>query len=153
MVEHFRLIFTIEMELGVFTTDKLSLLLLFVLHANPSLFLHSFIPFSSLITENYLRASLVAGLRSQNYFSGQKWILRFPWWFSGKESTCQRRRRGFNPWSGKIAHAEEQLSLCVRHTIELMLQSLGAAAPEPTHPRALLHDKRSQQNEKPEHRN
>ena len=60
---------------------------------------------------------------------------------------------GFNPWSGKIAHAEEQLSLCVRHTIELMLQSLGAAAPEPTHPRALLHDKRSQQNEKPEHRN
>ena len=97
MVEHFRLIFTIETELGVFTTDKLSLLFLFVLHANPSLFLHSFIPFSSLITENYLRASLVAGLRSQNDFSGQKWILRFLWWLSSKESTCQRRRRRVQP--------------------------------------------------------
>ena len=23
-------------------------------------------------------------------------------WLSGKESTCQHRRRGFNPWAGKI---------------------------------------------------
>ena len=21
-----------------------------------------------------------------------------PWWFSGKESTCQCRRHGFDPW-------------------------------------------------------
>ena len=27
------------------------------------------------------------------------WI---PWWFSGKESTCQCRRCGFDPWVGKI---------------------------------------------------
>ena len=135
MVEHFRLIFTIEIELRVSTTDILSLLLLLVLHANPLLFLHSFIPFSSLITENYSRASLVAGLRSQNDFSGLKWILRFPWWLSGKESTCQCRRQGFNLWSGKIAHAEQQLNLCVLHSIELVLRSLGAATPEPTHPR------------------
>ena len=26
----------------------------------------------------------------------------FPWWFSGKQSTCQCRRRGFNPGVGKI---------------------------------------------------
>ena len=26
----------------------------------------------------------------------------FPWWLSGKESTCQCRRHGFDPWSGKI---------------------------------------------------
>ena len=28
-----------------------------------------------------------------------------PWWLSGKESTCQRRRHkrhGFDPWMGKI---------------------------------------------------
>ena len=25
-----------------------------------------------------------------------------PWWPSSKESTCQRRRQGFDPWSGKI---------------------------------------------------
>ena len=135
MVEHFRLIFTIEIELRVSTTDILSLLLLLVLHANPLLFLHSFIPFSSLITENYSRASLVAGLRSQNDFSGLKWILRFPWWLSGKESTCQCRRQAFSLWSGKIAHAEQQLNLCVLHSVELVLQSLGAATPEPTHPR------------------
>ena len=25
-----------------------------------------------------------------------------PWWLNGKESTCQSRRRGFDPWVGKI---------------------------------------------------
>ena len=25
-----------------------------------------------------------------------------PWWLSGKESACQCRRHGFNPWGGKI---------------------------------------------------
>ena len=27
---------------------------------------------------------------------------RLSWWLSGKESTCQHRRCGFNPWVGKI---------------------------------------------------
>ena len=31
-----------------------------------------------------------------------------PWWSSGKESACQCRGRGFNPWSRKIPHAEGQ---------------------------------------------
>ena len=30
---------------------------------------------------------------------GRKGLLR---WFSGKESTCQCRRCGFDPWVGKI---------------------------------------------------
>ena len=34
----------------------------------------------------------------------------FPWWLSGKESTCQCRRHGFDPCSGKMPHASEQLS-------------------------------------------
>ena len=33
-----------------------------------------------------------------------------PWWVSGKESTCQYRRHGFGPWSGKIPRSVEQLS-------------------------------------------
>ena len=34
----------------------------------------------------------------------------FPWWLSGKESACQRRRHGSDPWSGKIPYAMKQLS-------------------------------------------
>ena len=36
---------------------------------------------------------------------------RLPWWLSGKESTCQCRAHGFNPWSRKIPQASEQLLL------------------------------------------
>ena len=35
---------------------------------------------------------------------------RFPWWSSGSESTCQGREHWFDPLSGKIPHAGEQLS-------------------------------------------
>ena len=38
--------------------------------------------------------------------------LGLPWWLSGKESTCQCGRHRFYPSSGKIPHAEEQLSPC-----------------------------------------
>ena len=37
--------------------------------------------------------------------------LGLPWWYTGWESACQCRGREFDPWSGKIAHASEQLSL------------------------------------------
>ena len=33
-----------------------------------------------------------------------------PWWHSGRESACPCRGHGFEPWSGKIPHAAEQLS-------------------------------------------
>ena len=48
---------------------------------------------------------------------------RLPWWLHGKESTCQCRRRRFDPWVGKIPHAAEQLSLCAA-TTEPVLSSL-----------------------------
>ena len=35
---------------------------------------------------------------SRLYFTCQN----FPWWLSGKESACQCKRHGFNPWAGKI---------------------------------------------------
>ena len=37
----------------------------------------------------------------------EEWGL--PWWRSGRESACQCRGHGFEPWSGKIPHAAEQL--------------------------------------------
>ena len=52
-----------------------------------------------------------------------EWIKNkvwLPWWLSSKESTCQCRRHGFHPWSRKIPHATEQLSLYAK-TIETVL--------------------------------
>ena len=71
------------------------------------------------------------------------------WWLSGKESACQCRRRGFDPWSGTIPHALEQqlLSLCSR-AWEPKLRSPRAAAREALEP--VLH-KRSHRSEKPMH--
>ena len=36
--------------------------------------------------------------------------IGLPWWRSGWESACQCRGHGFEPWSGKIPHAAEQLA-------------------------------------------
>ena len=36
--------------------------------------------------------------------------MGLPWWHSGWESACQCRGHGFDPWSGKIPHAVDQLS-------------------------------------------
>ena len=59
----------------------------------------------------------------------------FPWWLSGKESTSQCRRYGFDPWSGKIPHVVEQPSFYAA-TTEPVLWSLGAATTEAHEPRA-----------------
>ena len=71
VVEHFRLIFTIETELGVFTAVIYSLLLLLLLPDSSCLFLPSFVPLRSLITETCSSSSTVAKIRSQNGL-GQK---------------------------------------------------------------------------------
>ena len=84
VLEHFRLIFITETKLGVFTTGKLSLLLLLLLPANSCVFLHSFVPLRSLITETCSRASIVPRLRSQNGL-GQKQLL-----------LCQESRASFS---------------------------------------------------------
>ena len=41
------------------------------------------------------------------------------WWLSGKESICQCRRHWFDPWSGRIPHATEQLSWGTAIELEL----------------------------------
>ena len=37
-------------------------------------------------------------------------VAGLAWWLSGKEPTCQHRRHGYDPWSGKIPQATQQLS-------------------------------------------
>ena len=43
-------------------------------------------------------------------------VTGLPWWRSGQEFAYQCRGHGFNPWSGKIPHAAEQLSPCAMTT-------------------------------------
>ena len=58
-----------------------------------------------------------------------------PWWHNGEEFSCQCRGHGFEPWSGKIPHAAEQLSPCAT-TTEPVLYSLRATTTEARAPRA-----------------
>ena len=66
-----------------------------------------------------------------------KEMVGLPWWLSSKESACQCRRGGFNPWSGKIPYATEQLTPCT-------------ATAKPCTLQPVLH-KRSHRNGKPTH--
>ena len=54
-------------------------------------------------------------MRSEETVIGEEPLLTplgLTWWLSGKESACQCRRHRFDPWSGKIPRASEQLSPC-----------------------------------------
>ena len=81
-------------------------------------------------------------IRGKIYFrSGLKKIedIALPWWRSGWESACQCRRHGFEPWSGKIPHAMEQLGP-------------WATATEPARLEPVLRNKRGRDSERPAHR-
>ena len=54
----------------------------------------------------------------------RKELLGLPWWRSGWESACQRRGHGFEPWSGKIPHAAEQLGLWATTTEPARLEPI-----------------------------
>ena len=69
----------------------------------------------------------------------QKWELGLPWWHSGWESACQCRGHGFDPWSGKIPHAAEQLGP-------------WATTTEPARLEPVLCNKRGRDSERPAHR-
>ena len=62
-----------------------------------------------------------------------------PWWRNGWESTCQCRGHGFEPWSGKIPHAVEQLDL-------------WATITEPARLEPVLRNKRGRDSDRPVHR-
>ena len=65
----------------------------------------------------------------------QAWVINIgnhrglPWRLRGEESACQARTHGFDPSSGRIPHATEQLSLCTT-TSESMLWSPEASTTE-----------------------
>ena len=67
-----------------------------------------------------------------------KTLLGLPWWRSGWESACQCREHGFEPWSGKIPHAVEQLGP-------------WATITEPARLEPVLHNKRGRDSERPMH--
>ena len=66
-------------------------------------------------------------------------LMGLPWWHSGWESACQCRGHGFEPWSGKIPHATEQLGP-------------WATIAEPAHLEPVLRNKRGRDSERPAHR-
>ena len=68
-----------------------------------------------------------------------KTALGLPRWRSGWEPACQCRGHGFEPWSGKIPHAAEQLSPCTTTT-------------EPAHLEPVLRNERGRDSERPAHR-
>ena len=71
--------------------------------------------------------------------------LGLPWWRSGYESACQCRGHKFEPWSGKIPRAAEQLSLSNYWAREPQLLKL-------VHLEPMLRNQRSHRNEKATHR-
>ena len=66
----------------------------------------------------------------------KKITLGLPWWRSGWESACQCRGHGFEPWSGKIPHAMEQLGP-------------WATTTEPARLEPVLRNKRGRDSERP----
>ena len=70
----------------------------------------------------------------------QKETCGLPWWCSGWGSACQCRGHRFEPWSGRIPHAAEQLGP-------------WATIAEPEHLEPVLCSKRGRDGERPAHRN
>ena len=68
----------------------------------------------------------------------QKRLQGLPWWRSGWESACYCRGHGFEPWSGRIPHATEQLGP-------------WATITEPVHLEPVLRNKRGRDSVKPVH--
>ena len=87
------------------------------------------------------------GKASGNALKKKKSFLGFPWKLSGKESTCQCERHRFDPWSGKIPHAEEQISPCAA-TPKPVFESLCSTMREATSEKPTQCRPRSPQPEK-----
>ena len=84
-------------------------------------------------------------VKEQWQFKGERTVFSInstgglPWWRSGWESACRCRGHGFEPWSGRIPHATEQLSL-------------WATTTEPARLEPVLRNKRGRDSERPAHR-
>ena len=97
---------------------------------------------------------------ARNKINIQNSIVGLPWWRSGWESACQYRGHGFEPWSGKIPHAAEQLGPWATTTEPACLEPVlcnkrGRNSERPAHhdeewpPLAATREKPSHRNEDP----
>ena len=82
-----------------------------------------------------LKSYLFEWLRSKPALCGFKRKQEgLPWWLSGKDATCQRRRHRFNPCSWKVPHASEQWSPCAyasrAYALELGNENCWARVPQ-----------------------
>ena len=63
----------------------------------------------------------------------RNWVPGLPWWLSGKESACQCRSHGFDPWPGRIPYASEQAKPMLHnywpHTLQLLKPGCPRACP------------------------
>ena len=83
-----------------------------------------------------LPSFLLTALRHNGQLTApQTHEIGLPWWRSGYESACQCRGHRFEPWSGEIPHAAEQLSPRAT-TTEPALYSPRATTTEARVPRA-----------------
>ena len=79
------------------------------------------------------------GIRISKVLGIKKFSPGLPWWCSGWENACQCRGHGFEPRSGKIPHAAEQLGP-------------WATITEPARLEPVLCNKRGCDSERPTHR-
>ena len=89
------------------------------------------------------RDHLFSGSLPQNNLIKLMFLIKLwglPWWCSGWESACQCKGHRFEPWSGKIPHAAEQLGPWDTTT-------------EPARLELVLRNKRGHDSERPAHRN
>ena len=81
----------------------------------------------------------ISALQHINKLKNKNHMIGLPWWRSGWESACQCRGHGFEPWSGKIPHAAEQLGPWATIAERACLEPV-------------LRNKRGRDNERPAHR-
>ena len=75
-----------------------------------TLFTNYYTPFTNLliILTLFTKYDFVLCISIFCTFTVRYLLFGLPWWLSGKEFTCQCRRRGFDTWLGKITWRREQ---------------------------------------------